>query len=288
MQLLHLDPFKRSPLRRTFFGADRMSIFKSLRSRGRKSSMQATDFGPIDKEQTPEPSTAANPTSPKASSKSKSHTLVSPAADVTTASPGGPKSPKPERPGSLKSSGSRLFSSGSLSRRKSNSSSSESRPAPSPRSGSHQPTLSKVTDEEDQQAQIDDGASLPPAEVAPPPGSRPSDLFAGKGVAWGQIDLVHDSPSSTSTPNSKADELQNFLKARRQWIPTFVTESKEDVDVKPVSKPGDIAFSATPAGQLLSLQVSRMGLKGRGTLEMALILTIGPTRFCFDASTYTS
>ncbi|PWN24014.1 hypothetical protein BCV69DRAFT_309866 [Microstroma glucosiphilum] len=93
------------------------------------------------------------------------------------------------------------------------------------------------------------------AEAAnqPPGGARPSDLFAGKGLAWGEVDLSPNGTTVAKTPQ-QTDDLSNFLKARRQWVPTFVTGGKQQEDIKPVSKPDDITFSNLPsAGNVMSL-----------------------------------
>lgn len=64
-------------------------------------------------------------------------------------------------------------------------------------------------------AAVDDGAPLAKQTSAgsagPPPGPRPSDLFAGKGLAWGDLDLT--SGGSVTKPPQTQDDLQNFLKA---------------------------------------------------------------------------
>lgn len=89
------------------------------------------------------------------------------------------------------------------------------------------------------------------AAAQPPPGSRPSDLF-GKGMAWGEVD---PSGGPTKTPQ-QTEDLQKFLRERRQWVPTFVTEETPEIDVKPVEKPNDIAFSSTlpQSASLMSIQ----------------------------------
>jgi hypothetical protein len=52
------------------------------------------------------------------------------------------------------------------------------------------------------------------AEAAnqPPGGARPSDLFAGKGLAWGEVDLSPNGTTVAKTPQ-QTDDLSNFLKA---------------------------------------------------------------------------
>ena len=57
------------------------------------------------------------------------------------------------------------------------------------------------------------------------------------------------------------DDFVSFFR-RRQWVPTFVTEFKDEPETKQVSKPDDIAFSSGPqAGPLMSLKVRRRHLK---------------------------
>lgn len=56
---------------------------------------------------------------------------------------------------------------------------------------------------------------------------KPSELFAGKGVQWETVKLAGPGSSPAvqerNTQNNTED-LQAFLKQRRQWKPTFVTE----------------------------------------------------------------
>lgn len=56
---------------------------------------------------------------------------------------------------------------------------------------------------------------------------KPSELFAGKGVQWDSVKLAGPGSSPAvqerNTQNNTED-LQAFLKQRRQWKPTFVTE----------------------------------------------------------------
>lgn len=56
---------------------------------------------------------------------------------------------------------------------------------------------------------------------------KPSELFAGKGVQWDSVKLAGPGSSpAVQERNSQnnTEDLQAFLKQRRQWKPTFVTE----------------------------------------------------------------
>ncbi|KAK0538650.1 hypothetical protein OC834_000364 [Tilletia horrida] len=75
-------------------------------------------------------------------------------------------------------------------------------------------------------------------------GPRPSDLFAGKGVNWDQVKL--SGPPVVPTDTKRNDELQTFLKARRQWVPTFKTDGTAVGDEKPVPKLEEVSFGGAP------------------------------------------
>ncbi|CAO1625916.1 unnamed protein product [Parajaminaea phylloscopi] len=216
-----------------------MSFFRSLRSKSHKDDTPG-ELGT-------KPAGSANSTN-------GAHSATLPAST----------SSRPDRPGSLKASKSRLFgSTGSQIRRK-NSSSEGAAPRPiNARSASsvanYSSALPRVADEDrPAPAPQSPPASSPPAaltnaDLSPPPGARPSDLFAGKGLEWGKLDLSGGGPASQTT--AKSDDLQNFLKARRQWVPTFVTEPKDESDVRSVTNADDIAFSDVPqTGSLLSIK----------------------------------
>ncbi|KAK0549753.1 hypothetical protein OC845_003003 [Tilletia horrida] len=83
--------------------------------------------------------------------------------------------------------------------------------------------------------------SLSSAPAAP----RPSDLFAGKGVNWDELKLAGGSVSTSDT--KRTDELQNYLKARRQWIPTFKTDSSAADGDKPPANLEEVSFGGAPA-----------------------------------------
>ncbi|KAL9934556.1 hypothetical protein V8E36_006331 [Tilletia maclaganii] len=90
---------------------------------------------------------------------------------------------------------------------------------------------------------------------AAPAGPRPSDLFAGKGIDWDQVKL--SGTSAAPTDAKRNDELQNYLKARRQWIPTFKTDDNgaNDAD-KVTTKLEDVSFGGAPAApsELMTLK----------------------------------
>lgn len=76
-----------------------------------------------------------------------------------------------------------------------------------------------------------DGLVSSTSTELPAAGPRPSELFAGKGVQWNQIDLTTGRDlSSTNEAASAAHpvDLQKFLKERRQWIPTFKDDNDQD------------------------------------------------------------
>ena len=52
-----------------------------------------------------------------------------------------------------------------------------------------------------------------PAVAPAPSGPRPSELFAGKGVQWNDIDLTSRDSSTTTAKPASNEELQHFLKA---------------------------------------------------------------------------
>ncbi|CAD6890152.1 unnamed protein product [Tilletia controversa] len=76
---------------------------------------------------------------------------------------------------------------------------------------------------------------------------RPSELFAGKGVNWEQLKLS----GATVAPSDpkRNDELQTYLKARRQWIPTFKTEDEnaENDSDRPAARLEEVSFGGAPA-----------------------------------------
>jgi hypothetical protein len=66
-----------------------------------------------------------------------------------------------------------------------------------------------------------------PSDLAASNKPRPSELFAGKGVQWDSVKLAGPGAAPALQPKSASstnEDLQAFLKQRRQWKPTFVTE----------------------------------------------------------------
>ncbi|CBQ71347.1 conserved hypothetical protein [Sporisorium reilianum SRZ2] len=113
---------------------------------------------------------------------------------------------------------------------------------------------------------VESGVSggLAPSSI-PPAAPRPSDLFAGKGVQWEQLDLTSRAiPKSTDAATTSVD-MQKFLKERRQWIPTFKEEEQAVEEAASVQLPKSLdQFSfATPA----EVTKSSAGLKSLKDLE---------------------
>ncbi|CAO1628888.1 unnamed protein product [Sympodiomycopsis kandeliae] len=248
-----------------------MPLFKSLRSKSRKGSFTSTntsaggvtETGSI---QSPPPSAAPAP-APDTST-------------TTNATPAAAPAPAPAPAPALRSNN----TSTSLEKKKSKlfpSSSSISRRKQSHQSASHdhtavgRPSLSTNISTSGQLFTNNDtstGTSSPPLPASFETGPRPSELFASKASQWSnQKDTPLSSSASVQASNNevlsssssshfnqdsaKSDDLQNFLKARRQWVPTFVTEFKEEPEAKRVDKPDDIAFSSGPqTGTLMSLK----------------------------------
>ncbi|CDR99989.1 uncharacterized protein SPSC_03388 [Sporisorium scitamineum] len=98
----------------------------------------------------------------------------------------------------------------------------------------------------------------------PPAGPRPSDLFAGKGVQWEQLDLTSRTIPKTTDAAATTVDMQKFLKERRQWIPTFKEEEavKEAASVQLPKSLDQFSF-ATPA----EVVASSAGLKSLRDLE---------------------
>ncbi|KIS65979.1 uncharacterized protein UMAG_06068 [Mycosarcoma maydis] len=106
-----------------------------------------------------------------------------------------------------------------------------------------------------------------PGSLAPSPalptGSRPSDLFAGKGVQWNQIDLTSRDISKPTDAAATSIDMQKFLKERRQWIPTFKdSQAVEEASVD-LPKSLDQFTFATPA----EVSKTSTGLKSLKDLE---------------------
>ncbi|CCF49014.1 hypothetical protein NDA14_006874 [Ustilago hordei] len=74
-------------------------------------------------------------------------------------------------------------------------------------------------------------AGLAGLPLSPSGGPRPSELFAGKGVQWGQIDLTARDLTKPTDAATTSVDMQKFLKERRQWIPTF--KDSENVEEAP-------------------------------------------------------
>ncbi|KAN0064944.1 hypothetical protein ACQY0O_002002 [Thecaphora frezii] len=114
---------------------------------------------------------------------------------------------------------------------------------------------------------------------------RPSDLFAGKGVQWNEIDLTARDASSSAQP-PKAEDLQSFLKARRQWIPTFKTEdSVAEEENLSVDRLENLSFNTTPAdktGGLMSLKDLEESHKRKTALSSQLPIVTGSNGTVFD------
>lgn len=108
---------------------------------------------------------------------------------------------------------------------------------------------------------VSGGLAIP---ASPSRGPRPSELFAGKGVQWGQIDLTaRDLTKPTDAATTNVD-MQKFLKERRQWIPTF--KDSETVEEGPaVNLPKQFeqfSFDTSP-----EVTKSSAGLKDLKALE---------------------
>lgn len=101
--------------------------------------------------------------------------------------------------------------------------------------------------------------------TTPGGGPRPSELFAGKGVQWNQIDLtsrdITKPVDSTATTNV---DMQKFLKERRQWIPTFKDSEtvEEDASINLPKNLQKFSFETPP-----EVQKSSAGLKSLKDLE---------------------
>ncbi|EPQ30617.1 uncharacterized protein PFL1_02141 [Pseudozyma flocculosa PF-1] len=116
-------------------------------------------------------------------------------------------------------------------------------------------------------------------------GPRPSDLFAGKGVQWNQIDLTaRDSTANAQPP--KAEDLQSFLKARRQWIPTFKTEdSVEEEESITADRLANLSFTTTGvdrSGGLMSLKDLEESHKRKAALSSQLPIVTGNNGTVFE------
>ncbi|WFD31424.1 hypothetical protein MSPP1_002459 [Malassezia sp. CBS 17886] len=59
------------------------------------------------------------------------------------------------------------------------------------------------------------------AAYGPSPGTRPSDMFAGKGVRWDSDNWLRSGMVGSSPSSPQTEEFNSFLKARRQFAPTF-------------------------------------------------------------------
>ncbi|PWN46556.1 hypothetical protein IE53DRAFT_413620, partial [Violaceomyces palustris] len=94
-------------------------------------------------------------------------------------------------------------------------------------------------------------AGLGSATVGAP---RPSELFAGKGIQWDEINLTSRGPIQTGQ-SQRTEDLQSFLKARRQWIPTFKTDIVPD-EKKTIDRIEDVQFQTSDVSKegLLSLK----------------------------------
>ncbi|UZJ51974.1 hypothetical protein CBS101457_001294 [Exobasidium rhododendri] len=84
--------------------------------------------------------------------------------------------------------------------------------------------------------------------------TRPSDLFAGKGVQWDAVKLAgpQASPATAAKTNTNED-MQNFLKMRRQWKPTFATEN-EDINTANFQPPKDLSQLTFASGDKIQSQ----------------------------------
>ncbi|KAJ9475890.1 hypothetical protein PHBOTO_005949 [Pseudozyma hubeiensis] len=98
---------------------------------------------------------------------------------------------------------------------------------------------------------------------AVPAGPRPSELFAGKGVQWNQIDLTSRDITKPTDAASTTVDMQKFLKERRQWIPTFKDSDTVDETSIELPKSLDQFAFATPA----EVSKSSAGLKSLKDLE---------------------
>lgn len=98
---------------------------------------------------------------------------------------------------------------------------------------------------------------------AVPAGPRPSELFAGKGVQWNQIDLTSRDITKPTDAASTTVDMQKFLKERRQWIPTFKDSDTVDETSVELPKSLDQFAFATPA----EVSKSSAGLKSLKDLE---------------------
>ncbi len=101
------------------------------------------------------------------------------------------------------------------------------------------------------------------APTTPGGGPRPSELFAGKGVQWNEIDLTgrdNNKPTDAVTTNI---DMQKFLKERRQWIPTFKDSDAVEEDAVNLPKSLDQFSFETPT----EVSKSAAGLKDLRDLE---------------------
>ncbi|KAE8225570.1 hypothetical protein CF319_g1705 [Tilletia indica] len=209
-----------------------MPIFSTLR--GKRSGRRESMFGASDDQ----------PAKTKASS-STPHNRD--ATDVLGESPSFARNRSPSDTNSLRNRQSssnmlRIFGSG----KRSTSTSGHEAPHPAPGSSSlsdvgHR-TSQTTTRPENPASPAPNGTGTSESLSAP----RPSELFAGKGVNWEQLKL---SGSAVAPSDSKRnDELQTYLKARRQWIPTFKTDEDADNDAdRPVARLEELSFGGAPA-----------------------------------------
>ncbi len=110
-------------------------------------------------------------------------------------------------------------------------------------------------------AGVSGGLASPSSPTGAP---RPSELFAGKGVQWNQIDLTSRDLTKPTDAASTNIDMQKFLKERRQWIPTFKDSDNVEEDAVNLPKSLD-QFSFGDAPQVA--KSSAGGLKSLKDLE---------------------
>lgn len=110
---------------------------------------------------------------------------------------------------------------------------------------------------------VSGGLSPPSASITPSGGPRPSELFAGRGVQWNQIDLTSREVTKPTHAATTTLDMQKFLKERRQWIPTFKdSKTVEEASVDLPAELNQFTFD-TPA----EITKSSSGLKSLKDLE---------------------
>ncbi|GAK67436.1 uncharacterized protein PAN0_018c5663 [Moesziomyces antarcticus] len=132
--------------------------------------------------------------------------------------------------------------------------------------GAIAPSLSSPTGDTSSFAEaVGAGVSGGLASPSSPTGApRPSELFAGKGVQWNQIDLTSRDLTKPTDAASTNIDMQKFLKERRQWIPTFKDSDNVEEDAVNLPKSLD-QFSFGDAPQVA--KSSAGGLKSLKDLE---------------------